>query len=168
VQVVAAAATPWTLGLLARAHALLEPEGSAEALHAEAVDRLGRTPVVTDLARAHLLYCEWLHRRRADAATRLELAHHMFLDLDASAFAERTRRDLVATGVSGHACAAPNMSALTRPGNPRSSRSWPAGRPLRGSDHNVHQPQHRRLSPPENVPELGISSRRQLRHLPDR
>jgi DNA-binding CsgD family transcriptional regulator len=166
----AAAATRWALGLLARSRTLLEPDRSAEALYADAVDRLGRTPVLTDLARDHLLYGEWLRRRRrrADAATRLKLAYHMYLDMDASAFAERARRELVAAGGSGHRRGVLNTSTLTA----RESRivtlvaigvtnqEIAATMFLSPSTVEYHL---RKL-----FRKLGITSRSQLRHLPDR
>jgi DNA-binding CsgD family transcriptional regulator len=64
------------------------------------VERLGRTPLRPDLARAHLLYGEWLRRqnRRVDARHQLRSAYDMFTAIGAEAFAERARRELVATG----------------------------------------------------------------------
>jgi DNA-binding CsgD family transcriptional regulator len=166
----AAAATPWALGLLARARALLEPDRSAEALYADAVDRLGRTPVLTGLARAHLLYGEWLRRRRrrADAATRLKLAHHMFLDMDATAFAERARRELVAAGGSGHPRGTPNTATLTAQesrivtlvANGATNQEIATTMFISASTVEYHLRKVFR--------KLGITSRRQLRHLPDR
>jgi len=66
----------------------------------EAVERLGRTPLRPELARAHLLYGEWLRRenRRTEAREQLRTAHRMFVTMGAEAFAERTRRELLATG----------------------------------------------------------------------
>ena len=72
----------------------------AEELYVEAVDRLGRSRIAVDLARAHLLYGEWLRRqrRRLDARTQLRSAHDLFSDFGMEAFAERARVELEATG----------------------------------------------------------------------
>ena len=66
----------------------------------EAIDRLGRTRIAVDLARAHLLYGEWLRRerRRTDARVELRVAHEQFSDFGMDAFAERARIELLATG----------------------------------------------------------------------
>ena len=66
----------------------------------EAIERLGRTPLRPELARAHLLYVEWLRRagRRADARVELRAAHDMFAAIGMAAFAGRARRELAATG----------------------------------------------------------------------
>src|SRR3954470_11646204 len=73
---------------------------SAERLHREAIERLARTRGLPELARAHLLYGEWLRRenRRVDAREQLRTAHEMLVALGMEAFAERARRELVATG----------------------------------------------------------------------
>src|ERR671914_354099 len=90
----------WALGLAARSHALLVDDGSADGLYLEAIERLSRTRVAIDLARAHLLYGEWLRRerRRTDARTELRTAHELFSDFGMEAFAERARIELEATG----------------------------------------------------------------------
>ncbi|WP_371482030.1 AAA family ATPase [Kitasatospora sp. NBC_00315] len=95
-----ASGTQWALGLLARCRALMAGDEHAEALYAEAVDRLGQTRIVTELARTHLLYGEWLRRRkrRIDARGRLRTAHDMFTAMGAATFAERARVELLATG----------------------------------------------------------------------
>jgi DNA-binding CsgD family transcriptional regulator len=95
-----ASGTSWALGLESRCRALLADEDSAEPLYREAVDQLGRTLVRTELARARLLYGEWLRRqgRRIDAREQLRSAHEMFTAMGAEAFADRARRELVAAG----------------------------------------------------------------------
>src|SRR5829696_3621364 len=95
-----ASATDWGLGTVARSRALLSESGAAEGSYAEAIDRLSRTPLRAELARAHLLYGEWLRRqrRRADARTQLHTAHEMLETIGMEAFAERARRELRATG----------------------------------------------------------------------
>jgi DNA-binding CsgD family transcriptional regulator len=95
-----AGGTDWALGLEARCRALVSAPDVAEPLYAEAIERLGRTRVRGDDARAHLLYGEWLRRegRRMDAREPLRTAHRMFTDMGMEAFAERARRELLATG----------------------------------------------------------------------
>jgi DNA-binding CsgD family transcriptional regulator len=92
--------TDWGLGINARSRALLSEDGTAELLYCEAIDRLGRTRLRPDLARAHLLYGEWLRRegRRVDAREQLRTAHDALATVGMEAFAERARRELVATG----------------------------------------------------------------------
>ncbi len=90
----------WAKGLEARSRALLSEGHNAEHCYAEAVERFGRTPLRPELARAHLLYGEWLRReqRRLDARHQLHAAYHLFTVIGADAFAERARRELLATG----------------------------------------------------------------------
>ena len=90
----------WAQGLQARSRALVSEGQEAEQCYAEAVERLGRTPLRPELARAHLLYGEWLRRekRRLDARHQLHAAYHLFAAIGADAFAERARRELLATG----------------------------------------------------------------------
>ena len=95
-----ASGTDWALGIAARSHALLVDDGRADELYTEAIERLSRTRVAVDLARAHLLYGEWLRRqlRRMDARKELRVAHDMFTDFGMEGFAERARVELQATG----------------------------------------------------------------------
>lgn len=92
--------TDWGLGVLARSRALLHDGPGAEEHYAEAVERLGRTRIAVELARAHLVYGEWLRRekRRSDARAALRTAHEMFTGFGAQAFAQRSRRELQALG----------------------------------------------------------------------
>jgi DNA-binding CsgD family transcriptional regulator/tetratricopeptide (TPR) repeat protein len=92
--------TDWGQGIYARCRALLSDGAAADELYREAVDRLSRTRLRPELARAHLLYGEWLRRegRRADAREQLRTAHDMLSATGMEAFAERTRRELTATG----------------------------------------------------------------------
>ena len=92
--------TDWALGLAARSEALLVEDQRAEELYVDAIERLGRTRIRADLARAHLLYGEWLRRerRRLDARRQLRTAHDLFSDFGMEAFAERARVELEATG----------------------------------------------------------------------
>jgi DNA-binding CsgD family transcriptional regulator len=95
-----ASGTDWAVGIEARSRALLHTGDTAEALYREAVDRLDRSTVRTEAARAHLLYGEWLRRenRRVDARRHLRMAHESFLAMGAGAFGERAGRELAATG----------------------------------------------------------------------
>ncbi|HEV3354073.1 MAG TPA: AAA family ATPase [Acidimicrobiales bacterium] len=94
--------TDWPLGVEARSRALVIGSAAAEDLYREAIDRLGRTPMRVELARAHLLFGEWLRRerRRRDAREQLRTAHELFLEMDMEAFAERAARELRATGAT--------------------------------------------------------------------
>jgi DNA-binding CsgD family transcriptional regulator len=93
-------ATEWALGIQARSRALISQGERAEELYAEAVARLGRTRVLPHLARAHLLYGEWLRRekRKTDARAQLRTAREMFAAMGADAFTRRAERELAATG----------------------------------------------------------------------
>jgi DNA-binding CsgD family transcriptional regulator len=92
--------TEWALGMEARVRALLGEGEAAEGCYRESIDRLSRTRVRVELARAHLLYGEWLRRerRRAEAREQLRTAHGMLEAMGIEAFAERARRELLATG----------------------------------------------------------------------
>jgi DNA-binding CsgD family transcriptional regulator/tetratricopeptide (TPR) repeat protein len=95
-----ASGTDWAAGTEARSRALLSEGETAENCYREAIERLGRTRMRPAVARAHLLYGEWLRRqnRRRDARAELRTAHGLFTTMGIEAFAERTRRELLATG----------------------------------------------------------------------
>jgi DNA-binding CsgD family transcriptional regulator len=107
--------TDWALGLEARSRALLSDGDIAEHGFREAIGHLSRARVRAELARAHLLYGEWLRQtnRRADARGELTLAHEMFTAMGMNGFAERTRRELLATGASVRQRTADAIDQLT-------------------------------------------------------
>jgi DNA-binding CsgD family transcriptional regulator len=92
--------TDWALGMRARCRALVTKERDAEALYREAIGRLNLCRAAPHLARAHLLYGEWLRRRRRrrDARQELRTAHQMLSSMGIRAFAERARIELTAAG----------------------------------------------------------------------
>jgi DNA-binding CsgD family transcriptional regulator len=92
--------TEWALGVEARIRALLGEGETADRYYRESIARLGRTRLRGELARAHLLYGEWLRRenRRADAREQLRTAHGMLEPMGIEAFAARARRELLSTG----------------------------------------------------------------------
>ncbi|HEX4282163.1 MAG TPA: AAA family ATPase [Solirubrobacteraceae bacterium] len=94
------AGTNWALGIEARSRALLSDGDSADALYREAIERLGRTSIRLQLARAHLVYGEWLRRqrRRREARQQLRTALEMFTSMGTEGFADRSERELSATG----------------------------------------------------------------------
>jgi DNA-binding CsgD family transcriptional regulator len=99
-ETTSAAGTDWALGIEARSRALLGHGNDAERLYLEAIERLGRTSMRVQLARAYLLYGEWLRRerRRRDARHDLRRAFEMFTSMGIEAFAGRAERELLATG----------------------------------------------------------------------
>ena len=107
-----AGGTDFGVGLEARSRALVSRGQAAEGCYREAIDRLGRTQLRPDLARAHLLYGEWLRRenRRADARAQLRTAHEMLDAMGMLAFSERAGHELRATGgiVRKHAVQVPS------------------------------------------------------------
>ena len=92
--------TDFALGIEARCRALLRDGAAADECYREAIERLGRTPLRPELARAHLLYGEWLRRqsRRVGAREQLRTAHEMLVAMGMDAFAERARKELQASG----------------------------------------------------------------------
>jgi DNA-binding CsgD family transcriptional regulator len=110
-----AADTELALGLEARSRALLRDESLAESLYVEAIERLGRTRAAFELARAHLLYGEWLRRvhRSTGARDQLRHAEEMFTAMGAHAFGARAERELVATGETARKRTAETRNELT-------------------------------------------------------
>ncbi|MFG2115897.1 ATP-binding protein [Streptomyces sp. NPDC048718] len=112
------AGTDWALGMLARSAALLSEGPDADRRYREALDHLGRGRIAVHLARTHLVYGEWLRRenRRTDAREHLRTAYESLRGFGAKAFAERARRELLATGETprhGPAWARDPREALT-------------------------------------------------------
>jgi DNA-binding CsgD family transcriptional regulator len=110
-----AAGNDWALGIAARSRALLTAGESTETWYREAIDRLRRTRFRPELARAHLVYGEWLRRdnRRIDARAQLYTAYDMFAAIGMEAFAERTRIELLATGETVRRRSAETRDQLT-------------------------------------------------------
>ncbi|MFC4535413.1 helix-turn-helix transcriptional regulator [Sphaerisporangium dianthi] len=110
-----ASGTDWALGTEARARALLSKGPQAEALYREAIERLGRTRLSAQLARAQLNFGEWLRRENNRCAAREQLrsAYDFFAHMGAAGFAERARRELLATGETLIVSPAPSADRLT-------------------------------------------------------
>ena len=140
----------WGLGIEARSRALVTEGQAADGWYREAIDRLGRTGLRPELARAYLLHGEWLRRenRRADARQQLRTAHGMFDEIGMEAFAERARRELLATG----------ETARKRAPQP----AVEASQQLTPQEAQVAQLARDGLSNPEIGARLFISSRGQL------
>jgi DNA-binding CsgD family transcriptional regulator len=160
-----AADTDCALGILARSRALLASGEAANALYLEAIERLRRTRIVVHLARAHLLYGEWLRReqRRVDAREQLRAAYDMFQGMGAEAFAERARRELVATGETAHKRTASSQADLT-PQEAQIARLAADGRtnPEIGSELFI-SPRTVEYHLSKVFTKLGITTRRELR-----
>ena len=110
-----ASGTQWGLGLAARSRALISTGSEAESDYQEAIERLGRSRMKPHLARAHLVFGEWLRRegRRQDAREQLRKAYEMLSDMGVEAFAERAARELRATGENPRKRTAEPTDALT-------------------------------------------------------
>jgi DNA-binding CsgD family transcriptional regulator len=99
-EIASATGSEWAIGVEARSRALVSNGELAEGLYREAIDRLAQTRARVEVGRAHLLYGEWLRRkrRRVDAREQLRTAHQVFMAIGAEAFAGRAERELLATG----------------------------------------------------------------------
>jgi DNA-binding CsgD family transcriptional regulator len=161
-----AAGSQWALGVQARSAALLSDGPAADTLYQEAIDRLGRSRVAVHLARAHLVYGEWLRReqRRSEAREHLRTAHDMFGRFGAAAFAERARHELLATGETVRKRVVDTRDVLT-------VQEAQVAR-LAAEGHTNPEIAARLFISPRTAEyhlhkvfsKLGISSRRQLRH----
>jgi ATP/maltotriose-dependent transcriptional regulator MalT len=158
------AGTDFGLGVEARSRALLSEGEAAERLYREAIDRLGRTRLRPELARAQLLYGEWLRRegRRVDARVQLPTAHELFAGMGMEAFGERAHRELVATGEKVRKRNAETRDELT-------PQEWQIARLARDGLSNPEIGARLFLSPRtvewhlrKVFSKLGISSRREL------
>jgi DNA-binding CsgD family transcriptional regulator len=107
--------TEWVLGIEARARALLSEGDAADRCYRESIEHLAPTGIRAQLARSHLLYGEWLslQNRRLDARAQLRIAYDMLSSMGAEGFAERARRELLATGETVRKRAAETVSGLT-------------------------------------------------------
>jgi DNA-binding CsgD family transcriptional regulator len=107
--------TDWALGIEARSRALVAGRESAESFYREAIERLARTRLRGEHARAHLLYGEWLRRecRRLDAREQLRTAHELFTAMGIEAFAARTARELLTTGETARKRSVETRNQLT-------------------------------------------------------
>ena len=162
--------TDFGLGIEVRSRALVSEGTAAEGLYREAIDRLGRTQLRPELARAHLLYGEWLRRagRRTDARDQLREAYEMLTAMGAGGFAGRARRELLATGENVRKRRAETAGDLT-------AQEAQIARLARDGLSNPQISTQLFLSPRtvewhlrKVFVKLGISSRRQLRGaLPD-
>ena len=114
-EITTAVGTDWALGIEARCRALLSDGECAERLYRDAIRRLGRTRIRAELARAHLVYGEWLRRRnrRVDAREQLRVAYQMLDEMGFCGFAQRARRELLATGETVRKRTAETASDLT-------------------------------------------------------
>ncbi|HEY2653527.1 MAG TPA: AAA family ATPase [Solirubrobacteraceae bacterium] len=161
-----ASGTDWALGIEARSRALISKGETAEGLYREAIERLRRTGVRSELARCHLLYGEWLRResRRLDAREQLRTAHQLFSQFGMEAFAERTRIELKATGEHARKRTVDTRDDLT-PQEAQISRLAADG------DTNQEIAAQLFISPNtvdyhlrKAFRKLGVSSRRELKH----
>jgi DNA-binding CsgD family transcriptional regulator len=115
VAVTSTAGTDWAMGISARSRALMSEGETAERLYREALDHLSRAHLRPELARAHLLYGEWLRReeRRVDARAQLRAAFEQCTAIGMEAFAERAGGELLATGERVRKRAAETRDDLT-------------------------------------------------------
>jgi DNA-binding CsgD family transcriptional regulator len=159
------AGTDWALGSLARSRALLASAADADLLYREAIERLERSQIAVHLARTHLIYGEWLRRegRRLDARDQLRLAHEMLDEMGVEAFAERARRELLATGATARERTVTTQVDLT-PQEAQIARMAAAGQtnPEIGSELFI-SPRTVEYHLSKVFSKLGLTTRRELR-----
>ena len=150
-----ASGTDWALGIEASRHALLCTGATADGLHREAIERLGRTLVRVELARAQLLYGEWLRRegRRLDARAQLRTAHEALAAMGVEAFADRARRELLATGETVRKRTVEASRAADRAGGADRRARRRRAHERRDRRDALPQPAHGRVAPPEGLHE---------------
>jgi ATP/maltotriose-dependent transcriptional regulator MalT len=149
--------TEWALGIEARIRALLSEGEAADSCYRESIGRLGRTRLRAELARAHLLYGEWLRRehRRVDARGQLRTAHEMLDAMRIEGFAGRARRELMSTG----------ETVRKRTGEPARTLPVQPSEVLTAQEAQVARLARDGLSNPEIGTRLFISSRTVQYHL---
>ena len=147
------AGTEFALGIEARCRALLSDGAAADELYREAIERLSRTRLRPEIARAHLLYGEWLRRenRRVDAREQLRTAHEMLVAIGMEAFAERARKELQATGEKVRKRTVETRDDLTAAG--AADRAARPRRAVESGDRRaaLPQPADRRVAPAQRV-----------------
>jgi DNA-binding CsgD family transcriptional regulator len=162
-----ASGTEWALGLEACSRALLSDDQAADVLYQEAIEHLGRCRIAVQLARSRLLYGEWLRRqnRRQESRAQLRTAYKAFSRFGAEGFAERARRELLATGETVRKRAVGAVAELT-------GQEAQIARLARDGHTNAEIAAQLFISPRTvewhlgNVfSKLGVSSRRQLRSM---
>jgi hypothetical protein len=151
--------TEWAQGIEAATHALLSEGAEADALYLQAIDQLGRSRVTVLANRAQLAYGEWLRReqRRVDARAQLKAAHAAFEAMGAHGFAERARRELLATGETARKRTVDTRDDLTTGSADRATRGR-APDESRDRRAAISQPPHDRVPPAKGL----LETRREL------
>jgi DNA-binding CsgD family transcriptional regulator len=167
-RITRAAGTDWALGMEARSRALVSDGSLAEHSYQHAISLLGRTPVRIELARAHLLFGEWLRRqnRRQMAREELRVAHQMFISMESVAFAERARRELLATGETVRKRTVETRYDLTRQEAQIAQLASSGRTNLEIGSELFLSPRTVEWHLRKVYQKLGISSRRELRNTP--
>ncbi|MFI0352547.1 AAA family ATPase [Actinomadura sp. 9N407] len=167
VQTTRASGTCWALGIEARSRALLCEGEEADRLHREAIERLARTRMRVDLARAHLVYGEWLRRerRRTEAREQLSTAAEMFTAMGMKGFTDRAARELPATEATARKRTADTIEKLTPQEEQiaRLARGGLTNKAIAGRLYVSHRTVEYHLH--KVFTKLNITSRHQLEHI---